>query len=99
QKSLLRADRAIAFRGAIEIGGDAEAHRAAMAAALHHVLHWFMQRLQPVRAKGREGLGTSCFHSLADSIQEAMASCTFFSASSGVAPSDMQPGGSGTVTR
>ena len=37
----------------------------------------------------------SNFHSFAASIQDAIASCTFVSASSGVSPSDMQPGRSG----
>src|SRR5436190_6849517 len=35
-------------------------------------------RSHAVRANGVEGLGMSCFHSLAASTHEAIASCTFF---------------------
>src|ERR1700691_2414159 len=93
QKALLGADRTIAFGDARQIRGDAKAHAPAVAAAFVGVL------CHPARASGGDGWGISIFHSLAASIQETMASCTFFSASSGVSPSDMQPGKSGTVAR
>src|SRR5437868_8339735 len=38
-------------------------------------------------------------HSFADWIHDPIASCTFRSASSGVAPSDIQPGSSGTTAK
>jgi hypothetical protein len=43
QDSLLAADRAVADRDAVEIGGDAEAYAAAVTSALHLLHDDFLQ--------------------------------------------------------
>src|SRR5688572_9594901 len=54
---------------------------------------------EAVHAARRDGFGISRPRSRAASIQDAMASWTLVTASSGVSPSLMQPGRSGTVAR
>src|ERR1051326_3572185 len=93
QEAFLRTDRAVAFGDVGKLGGHAKPHAPAMASAF--VCLW----THPARANGAEGCGITIFHSFAASIQLTIASCTFFNASSGVSPSDMQPGRSGTVAR
>src|SRR4029079_12544681 len=85
EDALFAANGAVAFRDLVEIGSNAETHAPAVTPALHYAHGGDY----PTRASGCEGSGTSISHSLAASIQDEIASWTFFSASSGVAPSDM----------
>src|SRR5205807_10607585 len=54
QNALLGADRAVAHRDTVEIGGDAEAHATAVTPALHR-LHWIT--LPPPGRTGRTAPG------------------------------------------
>ncbi|MGC1780668.1 MAG: hypothetical protein WBB34_22255 [Xanthobacteraceae bacterium] len=81
QKTLLLANRAIATGHTVKIGGDLEAYAAAMTSTF--VSFCSHSRTVP-------GFGVFIFHSLAASIQDAIASCTSASAASGVSPSEAQ---------